>query len=64
MQSPARTREPLPVVTFALGVMSTIGPASGKKPIRIDPSRSVSGPAAWLGDPSSNRSTPAWRRNA
>jgi branched-chain amino acid transport system substrate-binding protein len=46
-----KAREALPVATIALGAKCTIGSASGKEPIRIDSSRSVSGPAALLGDP-------------
>jgi hypothetical protein len=46
-----KAREPLPVGAIAFGAICTIGPASGKEPIRIDSSRSVSGPAALLGDP-------------
>ena len=46
-----KAREPLLVVTIAFGAICTIGPASGKEPIRIDSSRSVSGPAALRGDP-------------
>ena len=46
-----KASEPLLVATIALGAICTIGPASGKEPIRVDSSRSVSGHAALLGDP-------------
>lgn len=45
-----KAREPLPVVTNAFGAICSIGPASGKEPIQIDSSRSVSGLAALPGD--------------